>query len=98
MDWEYMGQLLMSVMIFAPGVVLLVGALFVGGLILLERGGLLGRESAVNRAGLQPAATASDNPPEGQVIAGLRVTIEQQARAAAQLEPDAKTATGGRRS
>lgn len=40
MDITYMGKLLLSIVIFAPGVLVLAGCLFVGLLMLFEKAGL----------------------------------------------------------
>lgn len=78
MDTGYMSELMMSVLIFAPGVVLLSICAFVGGLVLLEKAGVLGAaQEQVQPAEVQ--AAASPNPPAGQVIAGLEQAIAEDA-------------------
>ena len=80
MDTGYMGELLMSVLIFAPGAVLLAVCAFVGALVLLEKAGVLGAaQEAVETEELLVAATP--NPPSGLVIAGLEQAIAADAAA-----------------
>lgn len=43
MDWEYIGKLMLSVAVFAPGLIIFAMALVVGLLMLLEKAGLLAR-------------------------------------------------------
>ena len=77
MDMGYMSELLTSVMIFAPGVVLLSICLFVGVLVLLEKAGVFGAMSEETTEAAE--ITAQANPPAGQVIAGLETAIADEA-------------------
>ena len=78
MDTGYMSELMMSVLIFAPGVVLLSICAFVGGLVLLEKAGVLGAaQETVETPELEVAATP--NPPTGRVIEGLEKAIAEEA-------------------
>ena len=77
MDMGYMSELLTSVMIFAPGVVLLSICLFVGVLVLLEKAGVFGAMSEETVEATE--VTAQANPPAGQVIAGLETAIADEA-------------------
>ena len=78
MDTNYMSELVLSVLIFAPGVVLLSICAFVGGLVLLEKAGVLGAAQEQEQTA-EVHAAASPNPPAGQVIAGLEQAIAQEA-------------------
>ena len=83
MDTGYMSELMMSVLVFAPGVVLLSICAFVGGLVLLERAGVLG--AAQDTVQIEEVeALAVPNPPAGQVVAGLETAIA--AETAAELD------------
>ena len=78
MDTAYMSELMMSVLIFAPGVVLLSICAFVGGLVLLEKAGVLGAAQRQTEA-VEVHAAASPNPPAGLVIANLQQAIADDA-------------------
>ncbi len=81
MDMGYMSELLMSVLIFAPGVVLLSICVFVGVLVLLEKAGIFGAMTS-NDVIVEAEVTATTaNPPAGQVIAGLETAIADEAQA-----------------
>ena len=79
MDMGYMSELLTSVMIFAPGVVLLSICLFVGVLVLLEKAGVFGAMAEETPELETTSAAAQANPPAGDVIAGLETAIAQEA-------------------
>ena len=79
MDSHYTSQLILSMLFFAPGIVLLAGLAFVGLLMLLEK--------TVLRSHVQveaPHAAAADslpsqaNPAPGPVVAGLKAAVAQQ--------------------
>jgi len=73
MDSAYMGKLLLSMLFFAPGVIILVGALFVGLLMMLEKFGVLSRGSKATD--VQDASAV--NPPKGQIVAELESSLEE---------------------
>lgn len=81
MDYGYMGELLLSVVIFAPGVALLAMCAFIGVLVMLEKSGVLGLVSGAEERqfNMQELAELAANPPEGRVVAGVHATIEEEA-------------------
>ena len=77
MDWNTMGELGLSVMIFAPGLVLLVVFAFVGLLMMLEKAGVFGsRAQKTIDTGVVAVAA---NPQPGQVTDGLKASNEAAA-------------------
>lgn len=79
MDWEYVGKLLLSVLIFAPGLILLAMALLIGFLMILEKVGLFGaRKRREEAAGTADALSAQAvNPPAGRIVSELKRTLEE---------------------
>lgn len=77
-NWEYIGKLLLSVLIFAPGLILLTMAVLVGVLMLVEKAGLFGaRKSAVEIAPeLEIGAASAINPPAGDIVSELKRSVE----------------------
>ncbi len=71
MDWNTMGELGLSVMIFAPGLVLLAVFGFVGLLMLLEKSGAF---SKMAEAGPQTTTRVEtgDNPQPGRLVEALK--------------------------
>lgn len=77
MDWDTMGPLVLSLVIFAPGVILLTVLLFVGLLMGLEKMGafkMFVSEEPSARSEL-PVGDVSEEP--GDVVEGLKGAIEQ---------------------
>jgi len=90
MDTEYFAKLILSGLIFAPGLFLLAIAMVVGLLMMLEKTGML-----ASMAKKRSAATSADrlvgtevNPPAGDIVADLQETLEP----AAAEEPGRKQA------
>jgi len=78
MDSHYTTQLVLSILFFAPGIVLLAGLAFLGLLMLLEKTVLKGRQAA---APANPAAqgdTATANPAPGPITAALKSAVAEQ--------------------
>lgn len=98
MDYEYMGQLMLSVLIFAPGVVLLACCGFIGVLVMLEKSGLFGlvAKEEADLFEAQQAAELAANPPEGDVVAGLEQAIEAEATPEAEQDAARKSGTDAR--
>lgn len=95
MDYDYMGQLVLSVLIFAPGVVLLAMCAFIGVLVMLEKSGLFGLVAKEEEElfDMQQAAELAANPPEGDVVAGLDQAIRDEAAAEAGDDAPRKSGT-----
>lgn len=74
MDWEYMGGLLLSMLIFAPGVFILALALVVGILMAFEKTGVFARMSGRHDVLVAGAWTA--NPPAGEIVSRLKRDLE----------------------
>jgi len=80
MDMEFMGRLILSVMIFAPGVVLLVTCGLVGIAIMLEKIGALADVSkGTLDAGKVDTLDEKKLPPSG-VIDRLQEAVENEER------------------
>jgi hypothetical protein len=88
MDTHYIAQLLLSVAIFAPGVILLAGLAFVGLLMLLERT-LLGAKT--DQPAAQTEATVgpngAGNPSAARIVAALKDAIEADGKPAETAQP-----------
>jgi hypothetical protein len=78
-DWDTMGPLVLSLVIFAPGVILLTVLLFVGLLMGLEKMGAFKAfiSDEPTKQSELPVGDVSEEP--GQVVAGLKGAIEQDA-------------------
>ena len=78
MEWDYIGKLLLSVLIFAPGLILLTMALLIGFLMLLEKVGVFGarRQPAGAPAVVEAGAAHPANPPAGQIVSELKRSVE----------------------
>jgi hypothetical protein len=81
MDTEYLAKLLLSGLIFAPGLFLLAIAMVVGLLMMLEKTGMLAsmaRKKGAARSADQLIGTEV-NPPAGDIVADLQETLEPAA-------------------
>ena len=81
MDTHYTSQLLLSILFFAPGLVLLVGVAFVA------MAGLLEKFMVPAQPALVPAQVAHDfalsgNPAPGRIVAALKDGLRQDAQVA----------------
>lgn len=76
MDWEYVGKLLLSVLIFAPGLILLTMALLIGFLMLLEKVGLFGARQEAKETISEIGVAPSANPPAGEIVSELKRSVE----------------------
>ena len=83
MDSHYTTQLVLSILFFAPGIVLLGGLGFLGLLMLLEKTVLKGRQVLPSQPRTQvPGEGSATNPAPGQITAALKAAVaEQQAGA-----------------
>jgi len=72
MDANYVGQLLLSLSIFAPGLILLALIAFVAAAAGLEKVGVFG-------AGRKALVTAGHNPDAADVVANLNEAVRGQA-------------------
>ena len=81
-----MGEIGPSVLIFAPGLVLLAIFAFIGLLMRLERAGVLATVTAKQAAAGTAQATEAqhDNPAAGDVVAGLKQSSTQETGATTQ--------------
>lgn len=99
MDTNFIGQLLLSMTIFAPGLVMLAGLAFIGMLMLLEKTVLRGKPELTAAAkGLAAAQhQAACNPGPDRIVAGLKDAVAQQANPVEAEKPaDLRTTKGGR--
>ncbi|OIP30910.1 MAG: hypothetical protein AUK47_23800 [Deltaproteobacteria bacterium CG2_30_63_29] len=71
MDSAYFGQMLLSIAIFAPGLILLAVFGFIGVALLLEKAGVLGAKNEEPVEGANPAAA--------EVVANLNEAVEAEA-------------------
>lgn len=79
MDSHYTSQFILSMLFFAPGIVLLAGLGFVGLLMLLEKTVLRSREQVEAPPAAVPNALSTQaNPAPGPVVAGLKDAVAQQ--------------------
>ncbi len=78
MDTHFLSQLVFSILILAPGVVLLAGLAFLGLLMLLEKA-LFGRDSNVTLVTAQAAVdlAAGSNPAPGRIVHALKASMNQ---------------------
>lgn len=84
MDTTYMSQLMLSIAIFAPGLILLAGLGFVGLMMLLERTVLRGKVEPVVP---QQQDVVAGNPEPGPVVQGLKDSLQTPMASATQEEP-----------
>ncbi len=77
MDAAYTTKLALSILIFAPGLILLAMGMFVGFLMVLEKVGLLAKVAPM----ATDAAQAPAEPRAGAIVDGLNASLENaQAR------------------
>ena len=76
MDTHYTSQLLISILFFAPGLVLLVGVAFVAMAGLLEKF-LVPAQPALVTAHLHGDVAQSGNPAPGRIVASLKETMQE---------------------
>ena len=76
MNLEYMGKLFLSVLIFAPGLILLIVGVFIGLLMMLEKWGAIGSSKKTTTA--QAEADAVANPPPGKIVEELRKSLQSE--------------------
>ena len=74
MDFAYMGRILLSSVIFAPGLILLAGALVVGVLMLVEKWGIL--ETLSDNKAIDAVVTADAS---NKLVGELKESIEAPA-------------------
>lgn len=81
MDTNFIGQLVLSIAIFAPGLVMLAGLAFIGMLMLLERTVLRSKpEIAVKgRTSVAQPHLPAANPAPDRIVAGLKDAVAEQA-------------------
>lgn len=78
MDTTYISQLFLSMLIFAPGVILFVGLAFVGLLMVLERTVFSGQDAAMPRTPVQPVDVApAANPGPGRIVDAIKQGAQQ---------------------
>ena len=70
MDLGYFGELTLSLIVFAPGVLVLAAISFIWGLSTVEKMGAIGL--------LVPAHAGAGNPEPGPVVDGLQQAIEAE--------------------
>ncbi len=77
-NWSYIGKLLLSVLIFAPGLILLTMAVLVGVLMLVEKAGLFGARKKTVETVLEVEAGAAPaiNPQAGEIVSELKRSVE----------------------
>lgn len=78
-NWDYVTQLLLSMLVFGPGVIILAFSLMLGVLMVLEKLGAFRarrRKAAAWDERLRRAARET-NPGPGRVIAGLKRSLER---------------------
>jgi len=74
MDMDYFGRLFLSIVVFAPGLILLTVLVFVGLLMAAERLGLFGQ--AAKKAVMKPTRMVeASNPAPGSVVDGVTDAI-----------------------
>jgi len=80
MDLAFMGRLLLSAAIFAPGLILLTFLLFVGVVMLAEKANLLRRTNAdIEELRARVVSTdAVKNPAPGSITAGLTEALAEE--------------------
>ena len=76
MDFAYFGKLMLSVLVFAPGIIVLAIALVLGVAALLEKAGLFRVAALPSEASESAEAAAAGNPPAGEVVAGLKQNLD----------------------
>lgn len=81
MDAAYLGKLFLSILIFAPGVIVLALALFVGLLVLLEKSGVFARMTQ-SRTAPTVATGGEANPPAGRVVDELKRSLAAEGEGA----------------
>jgi len=91
MDFDYMGRLLLSVAIFAPGLIILTLLAFVGLLVLIEKAGLFGKSAKHAGKALETVPASGANPAPGRVVSDLSEAIategaDSEATGAAEAE------------
>ncbi len=81
MDSNFIGQLVLSIAIFAPGLVMLAGLAFIGLLMMLERTVLRGKPDLAVVAKTSAAAQhlPARNPAPDRIVAGLKEAVAEQA-------------------
>ena len=82
MDTNFTSQLALSLLFFAPGIVLFVGLAFVGMLMLLEKTVFKG-QSLVNTTNVQKPLEMPQavNPAPGKIVDGLKESVKEPAAA-----------------
>jgi len=89
MDSNFTTQLTLSMLFFAPGVLLLAGLAFVGLLMLLEKT-VFANRTATGMTTPQGKVATDANPAPGEIVEGLKSAIAQEGA------PEQKTAANGR--
>lgn len=78
MGWEYIGKLLLSILIFAPGLILLTMAVLIGFLMALEKLGVFRARKRIGETITEAEAQAAQatNPAPGRIVAELKESVE----------------------
>ena len=88
MDSNFTTQLTLSMLFFAPGVLLLAGLAFVGLLMLLEKT-VFAKTAMTGMTAPQAKVTADANPAPGEIVEGLKTAIAKEGA------PEQKIAANG---
>lgn len=75
MDYAYMGKILLSSIFFAPGLILLAGALVVGVLMLVEKWGVL-EVLGAKGAAKTTEATANAVEAPNKIVGELKLSLD----------------------
>ncbi len=80
MDTTFTTQLFLSMLFFAPGVILFVGLAFVGILMVLEKTVFKGQTNATLTATKMPTdLTETANPAPGPIVTALKDSVKEPA-------------------
>jgi len=79
MDWTYMGKLMLSVAIFAPGLIILSVLLFVGILMAFEKMGIFAVLTKSGKIhGGAPVVKGDAGTPPGPIVAALKESLDAE--------------------
>jgi len=78
MDSSFMGEMVVSMLIFAPGLILLTVLAVVGVLMILEKTGVFSAIVEKKQAAVAMAGEGASNPAPSKVVSGLKGAIESE--------------------
>lgn len=91
MDSNFTTQLTLSMLFFAPGVLLLAGLAFVGLLMLLEKT-VFAKNAATGMTDAKATLPTDANPAPGQIVDGLKTAIAKEGAPAEKIAANGRDA------